>query len=193
MTVQDPGPARGMPPTRSALGWIVEGCTRAAEALMLAMMALITIEVVSRGFFAYSLLLVDEVAGYMLVAILFLGVTYSFRSGSLLRVDFFLHWLSPRSRHWLEGGYLLVAFAFMAIMDYATIRFVLSTFNRDIHAPTLLGTPLYLPQAVMPAGMTLLAVALLAAAIDSLRRAWAGHEDDTGRASGEPGGHGGAV
>ena len=89
---------------------------------MLGMMALIAIEVICRGFFNVSLLIVDEVAGYMLVAIMFLGATASFRSGSLLRVEFVLNRLTPRARLIVEGMFDLVGFGFVAILDYAMIK-----------------------------------------------------------------------
>ena len=160
---------------RSFLSVITEVSARLAELLMLAMMAMITIEIACRSFAGFSLLLVDEVAGYALVAILFLGVTTSFRSGSLLRVEFVFNRLPPRARLWLDGIFDLIGFGFVAILDYAMIKFVLSTFERGMHAPTLLGTPLYIPQSVMPVGTTLLAVALLASAIDKFWRACGGH------------------
>ncbi|WP_421996872.1 TRAP transporter small permease subunit [Reyranella sp.] len=163
---------------RSFLSWIVEASARLAELLMLAMMALITVEIVCRSFLGFSLLLVDEVAGYVLVAILFLGVTTSFRSGSLLRVEFVINNLPARAQLWLDAAFDLIGFAFVAILDYALINFVRSTFERDMHAPTLLGTPLYIPQAVMPVGATLLAVALLASTVDKARRAWTGRIPD---------------
>lgn len=159
---------------RSFLSWVVEASARLAELLMLAMMAMITVEIACRSFAGFSLLLVDEVAGYLLVAILFLGVTTSFRSGSLLRVEFIINRLPARARLWLDGTFDLIGFGFVAILDYAMIKFVLSTFERDMHAPTLLGTPLYIPQSVMPVGTTLLAVALLASTIDKFWRACTG-------------------
>lgn len=77
-----------------------------------------------------------------------------------------------RARLAAEGLFDLVGFGFVSILDYAMINYVLSTFQRGMRAPTLLATPLYLPQAVMPIGVTLLAFALLASAADKLGRAW---------------------
>ncbi|MFZ5781980.1 MAG: TRAP transporter small permease subunit [Pseudomonadota bacterium] len=160
---------------RTVLSRIIEASTRLAELLMLSMMALITVEIVCRSFLGFSLLLVDEVAGYMLVAVLFLGITTSFRSGSLLRVEFVINRLPPRAQLWLDAVFDLIGFGFVAILDHALINFVLSTFERGMRAPTLLGTPLYIPQSVMPVGATLLAVALLASTIDKTWRACTGH------------------
>jgi TRAP-type C4-dicarboxylate transport system permease small subunit len=158
--------------SRSVLSWVTEVSARLAELLMLVMMALITGEIICRSFAGFSLMLVDEVAGYMLVAILFLGMTVSFESGSLLRVDFIMNRLSAKAQLWLDAVFDLIGFGFVAILDYALINFVLSTFERGMHAPTLLATPLYIPQLVMPVGATLLALALLASAIEKFQRAW---------------------
>lgn len=166
--------------SRSFLFWITEVSTRLAELLMLTMMVLITGEIVCRSFLGFSLLRVDEVAGYMLVAILFLGITISFRSGSLLRVDFILDRLPAKARLWLDAVFDLMGFCFVATLAFAMVNFVMSTFERGMVAPTLLATPLYIPQSVMPLGATLLAVALLASAIEKFWRAFTGRVDMDG-------------
>jgi len=136
------------------------------------------VEVVCRSFLNLSLHFADEVAGYLLVAILFLGVTISFRSGTLLRVEFLLQRLPRRWRLRLEMLFLLIAFLFVLVLDYALIKYVLSTHARGMQAPTLLATPLYIPQAVMPIGVTLLAIALLGSAVEKLCAALDGRDAD---------------
>lgn len=159
---------------RSVLSWITEVSARLAELLMLAMMALISVEIVCRSFMGFSLQLVDEIAGYLLVGILFLGVTVSFRNGNLLRVDFIMSRLPSKAQLWTDAIFDLIAFGFVVILDFAMINFVLSTFERGMQAPTLLSTPLYIPQSVMPVGATLLALALLASTIEKFWRACTG-------------------
>lgn len=162
---------------RKGFARVTEVSALLAELLMLVLMVLVVVEIVCRGFLGFSLLFVDEVAGYFLVAILFLGVSVSFRSGSLLRVEFILQNLPQAWRQWLEVVYHLIAFAVVVIIDYALIKLVLSTYSREMHAPTLLATPLYIPQLVMPIGTTLLAIAVLAAGIEKLFAAAAGRDE----------------
>ena len=62
------------------------------------MMALITADVIARNVFKRSLLISDEVSGYLLVVMTFFGIAYSLRSGSLLRIEFILFALPKRLR-----------------------------------------------------------------------------------------------
>ena len=62
------------------------------------MMALITADVIARNVFRKSLLISDEVSGYLLVVMTFFGIAYSLRSGSLLRIEFILFALPKRLR-----------------------------------------------------------------------------------------------
>ncbi|MEC9435326.1 MAG: TRAP transporter small permease [Pseudomonadota bacterium] len=188
-----PGPGGGaapgrLPQDRSPLGLLTGAGHALAGVAMLAMMAMIAAEVICRGFLGFSLLLVDEVGGYLLVAILFLGAADAFRTGSLLRVDYVFAALSGRPRLALSLAFNIGSLVFAVLLDRALIRQVESAWDRGTQAPTLLATPLWLPQIVMPLGASLLVLALLGAVIaDAMALAGRGPGSEATHRNGEGG------
>ncbi len=144
------------------IDWILRGDQLACEIVMIAMMLMITVEVVCRTFFNYSLQFSDEISSYLLVAVTFLGIGISLKEGSLFRVDFLYARFSARLKSLLEFFFSLLSLAFVLLVEYQILRFLMSSIKRGITAPTLLGTPLYLPQLVMPVGLTFVILILLA-------------------------------
>ena len=55
----------------------------------------------------------------------------------------------------------LLSLAFILLVEYQILRFLMSSIKRSITAPTLLATPLYLPQIVMPVGLTFVILVIL--------------------------------
>jgi TRAP-type C4-dicarboxylate transport system permease small subunit len=79
------------------LGTVVDGLLRAgavaAEIMLALLVVMVTVEILMRNLFTVSFGIVDELMGYFLVAIVFLGLGQSIREGALLRVDVFLNLL----------------------------------------------------------------------------------------------------
>lgn len=154
---------------RAADGLI--GAGRAgAELCLIAMMVLITLEVICRSFLGFSLTIVDETCGYLVVALLFLGAAYSLREQALLRVEFIITALPLRLRAWVELFFDMAALGFALVILYQLARVTVSSWERGMVAPTLMETPIYLPQLVMPVGSLLLVLGLAAEIARDLRR-----------------------
>lgn len=149
-------------PWRRAVGRLVEFSRTFCEFLIVAMMLLITIEVVARSFFRFSLQMVDEVSVYLLVAVTFLAVNVSLHEKALFRVAFLHDRLAARLQSILQLLFNVLSLGFAIIMEYQLIRLVISSYSRNNVAPTLLATPIYLPQLIMPIGMALMLVILVA-------------------------------
>jgi TRAP-type C4-dicarboxylate transport system permease small subunit len=152
------------------------------EIVLVGMMVLITLEVIFRDFFNFSFQFTDEVSGYLLVAITFLSISVSLRDGALFRVEFLYHRLVPRSRHLAQFLFDLLSLAFGVILDYQLFRHVMSTWERNMVAPTLLATPLYIPQIVMPVGVSLMILVLLGEIGQDVKVLFAGGSRKGGRA-----------
>jgi len=148
-------------PFLRGMGWLMGVDRLACEIVMVAMVLLITVEVVCRNLLNLSLQFADEVSGYLLVAVTFLGIGISLQEGSLFRVDFLYARFSARLKALLEFLFALLSLAFILLTQYQILRFLVSSFEREVTAPTLLGTPLYLPQLVMPVGLTFVILVLL--------------------------------
>ena len=134
---------------------------RIAQLATVAMMGLITCDVIARNLFHTSLLISDEVSGYLLVMMTFFGISYSLRSGSLLRIEFLLFALPKRLRGIIDVVFDLVALVVCCVLLRSMIRFTWITWEREAVAPTLIETPLWIPQLAMPLGMLILVIAFL--------------------------------
>lgn len=133
----------------------------ASVLVVIAMMSLITLDVGLRNILNISLQSADELSGYLLVALSFFGVGYSLRTGALLRVEFILFSLPPRLKAALGVLYDVLSLGVMLILTYYLYRVTLSSYNRGMVAPTLLETPIWIPQVAMPVGSLILVVALI--------------------------------
>jgi TRAP-type C4-dicarboxylate transport system permease small subunit len=139
------------------------------ELLVLAMMLVVAIDVFMRAAFQFSLQVSEEIAGYLLVALVFSSLSIVAKEGALLRVDFLFLLLSERTRRTLDRIYALLGLGFVAIWTYQLGRLVWSSYNREMVSNTVLATPLWVPQVIMPVGGAFLLAVLVAIAWGRLR------------------------
>jgi TRAP-type C4-dicarboxylate transport system permease small subunit len=151
---------------------------RVCELLLVGMVVLIATEVLARQLFQHSLQLTDEVAGYLLVAVAFLGMGVSLHDKALFRVEFVQARLAGRPQRLLQIGFDLVALGVGIVLEHQLIRLVVSSYTRGFREATLLATPLYLPQIVMPVGVGLMIAVLLAQIAVGLRDLVGGGAND---------------
>lgn len=147
--------------TKAVADFLIKLGLYVSALVIVAMMSLIAADVASRNILNLSLLVVDEVSGYLLVALSFFGVGYSLRTGALLRVEFILFSLPPRLKAALGVLYDVLSLGVMLILTYYLYRVTVSSFDRGMVAPTLLETPVWIPQVAMPVGSLILVVALV--------------------------------
>lgn len=132
-----------------------------AAALLVAMALLINVEVLGRYFFSFSTLISDEYSGYFFTWITMLCLLYALRSGRMLSVETLVQRLSPRPRQVLEvlgAGIGVFVCAVMADATWGTLSLSWLFDSRSIQPSQ---TPLWIPQAVMPAGFALLGLGYL--------------------------------
>lgn len=139
---------------------VERACRIACEATLLAMVALISAEVVARLFNA-SLLIVDEIGGYLLSVLTFLSMPVALVGGAYHHVDYFQHGLGRRSRIAVAMLFLLLSLGFALVLEWQLWRLVTRSFAANVVAPTVLGTPLWIPQSAMLIGTAALIFSLL--------------------------------
>lgn len=144
---------------------LVEGLIRVqrllSELIVLLMALSIAAEVVCRGLFGFSLMIVEETGGYLLAALVFLGMGIALHDRVLFRVEFLIHALPERTRQSLQLLFDLLSLAFMLILGWQLLRLVMQSYERGVQAATTLATPLYLPQMLMVAGAVSVILVLL--------------------------------
>jgi len=128
----------------------------------LLMMALVTVEVLSRNLFNVSTLIADEMGSYLLVALTFLGLAPTLRDGGFIRVDVYRDRTRGGARTVLDTVILLLAAAYTALLAWYLWGLAANSYRLGTTSIQVARTPLWIPQSVMAIGGTLLLVELLA-------------------------------
>lgn len=156
------------------MGWIWRGLDRLAHGLSLAgavasaagillIAGIILLEIGLRTFFATSTFMSDELVGYLVAALGFLPLGYTFRAGGLLRVNVLIDPLRRFRipRRMLE---LLCVLATLAVMSLLIRYFYINVerqFLRGYTSGTMSGIPQWIPTGAMLAGLVIFWVEVL--------------------------------
>jgi TRAP-type C4-dicarboxylate transport system permease small subunit len=145
-------------------------------AAVVAMTALVTVEVLSRDLFNRSTLVADEMSGYLLVALTFLGLAPTLRGGGFIRIDTYHARLRGGGRVALDLAIHLLALGYAVLLDWYLWRLTLDAWRLGTTSIQISRTPLWIPQGCMAVGGLLLVLDLLA----RLAVVLAGESPDTG-------------
>ncbi|MDZ7761827.1 MAG: TRAP transporter small permease [Desulfovermiculus sp.] len=133
-----------------------------SSAAFVFMVGLIVLEVILRSFFGKSTLIASEYSGYLLAAMIYLGLGFSFREGAHIRITFLQNRMPPLAYHWMDIFCHLAA-AFLCVLSTLFLfDTVLTSYERGLQAYTVAETPLYIPQAVVLLGLFLFSLQVLA-------------------------------
>lgn len=141
---------------------LFEGIALKLSALfLLAMVALINIEIFGRYLLNYSTRISDEYNGYFYAAIVLLGGVHLLRSDRYLMMTSVLDSLSERARNAIYIlaaliGLILCAVCLMSVFSLTKLSYLFGTQSTQ---PS--GTLLFYPQLAMPIGYALLCAAYL--------------------------------
>ncbi len=138
------------------LGWVGEGCLWLAGLALAAMAVVIGAEVVARSVFHYSFEVVDELGGYLLVALSFLSLAPALRAGAFHRVEAVQQRLSARAKQISGIVFVALSLAFGLIMSFTIGRYIWRTFSQGEVASTSWQTPLWIPMFPMLVGIVAL-------------------------------------
>jgi TRAP-type C4-dicarboxylate transport system permease small subunit len=128
----------------------------------LAIALLVSYDVTMRYFFNRPQLFVDEVASFLQVLLIFGGAAFTFRTGGHVRVDLLTAHVRPAVRAWLRAVTLLLGIVLLAIVIWVTTQSAVTAHGYGRVSAVML-YPLWLPMACIPAGLALMALAMLAA------------------------------
>ncbi len=164
-----PGTARSFEPVLPE-GPVEFLCRMLCRLALAALIVIIDLELVTRNLFNFSFYLSDEYGGYLLVVLTFLSLPLCISHGSFHRVTFLLDRLPGRLREGVLLGFDLLALVFSLAVLWEVSVLVASSANLETTAPTLLMTPLWIPQLVMPIGMAATSFTLARAILRRLGR-----------------------
>lgn len=154
----------GKPPKlEAACLWLTCAC-------LVAMLVMILVEVIARSIFNFSFEVIDEVGGYLTVAVSFLALAPALARKAFHNVALVQSRLAARAQAAWQAFFHLLALAFGLTVTVAMVRFVYRSWQQGDTASTVMRTPLWIPQSVMVIGMAVLCLLLAAELVAALRR-----------------------
>jgi TRAP-type C4-dicarboxylate transport system permease small subunit len=165
--------ASGAPSRHGAVdrwvGRLAQACGVLAALAVIAILVIVCTETVLRQFQA-SLLVTDEIAGYLNAAAIFLGLAWTLREGGFIRVEILYDRAVGRFKQALRWLIVLTATVFSALTLWVCTRQVIYAFDNDTRAVSVIETPEWIPQSAMVLGLAVLLLQLLAWIVDRVRR-----------------------
>ena len=150
------------------IGWTSRAAALLAGLGVLGMAGLVTFDVLMRYFFDRPQLFVDELASFLLVFVVFAGLAYTFRAGGHVRVDLVTLSLPRPVRAWLRVVTLALGLVFLGAVIWVTALSSVGSYRYGRVSAVML-YPLWVPMLLIPAGLLLMAVAMLVAFVRQVR------------------------
>ncbi len=150
--------------------WMEKSCMVLCEVGIVAMAIIVLVEIITRNLFGFSFEMSEELGGYIVVGIAFLSLPVCQVYRSYHHVQFVQERLSPRMRAASHVLFDLLSLGFCLLLVWQLTRFVLQSYRSEDVAMTLLATPLWIPQTLMPLGALAASISLLRTLIGNVRR-----------------------
>jgi TRAP-type C4-dicarboxylate transport system permease small subunit len=134
----------------------------------LAIVLLISYDVLMRYFFDQPQLFVDELASFLEVLIIFGGLAWTFNARGHIRIDLVTPHLPGPVRAWLRVVTLTLGVALLAVVMWVTGQSALTAYRYGRVSSVML-YPLSMPMLFIPAGLGLMSLAMLVTLARQLR------------------------
>ena len=121
-------------------------------ALMLSAL-MVTLDVISRKLFGYTISGSDEISGYVFAASTTWAYSYCLFSRSNIRIDAFYNILKQRPRAYLDILGLLLLLYYIYLLTVNAISVFIDNVEYNSTAQTTLATPLWIPQVFWVSGL----------------------------------------
>jgi TRAP-type C4-dicarboxylate transport system permease small subunit len=152
------------------LGLLERVCQLVCAVAIVALAAIVLTEIVTRNLLNFSFQISDEVGGYIVVGLTFLALPVCQARQAYHHVMFIQNRLPQRAREVLNLGFDFLSLAFCAVLIWQLAWQTVQTWQSGDIAPTLLATPLWMPQAVMPIGCIILGLVLVRGIVRRVQR-----------------------
>ena len=124
------------------------------------MVALVAMEVFTRYVLHDPTMVADEFSAYLLVALSYLGLAYTWRQGGHVRITLLVNNLPARAADWIRLIVLIMIFTFMIGMTHAGFKMVVYAHQINLRSDTWLIFPLVWPQLTVFIGFLTLTLTL---------------------------------
>ncbi len=150
--------------------WMEKSCMVICEIGIVAIAIIVITELITRNVFGFSFEASEELGGYIIVGISFLSLPVCQVYRSYHHVQFVQQRLSPRMRAVSHLVFDFLSLVFAVVLLWQLTRFTMQSYRSGDESPTLLATPLWIPQAIMPIGIAAVTISLLRSAWGNWRR-----------------------
>ena len=120
--------------------------TWAGGALLMASAFLLSVQIVARKLFDFSIVGADELSGYALGISMTWGYAYVLFRRAHLRVDALYNRLPPKACRWLDVISLVVFSFLIGFLTYRAYAVLNETIGRGVKSSTALSVSLWMPQ-----------------------------------------------
>ena len=138
-------------------GWLVFG-----------LMCLVLVEVFNRYVLGSALGIGDEMGGYLMVAITFIGLAYAWKEKAHIRIEVVVSRLSPKLRNSVRLATLTLATAFVPGLLWGSIYLVNYSYDKGSTSQTWLLIPWVWPQSALVIGFSLLFLQMIVTLIRAI-------------------------
>lgn len=146
----------------------VDRVGRAVAWLSLAIVALMSVNVILRYLFSIGSVWAQELEWHLLVPLILFGTSYALRHGEHVRVDIVYGKLSSKQKNLIDFVSALLAIAVSALFIWLSLHYVQQAYVIDEGSPDPGGLPhRFLLKSLLPIGFALLLVQGVACALKS--------------------------
>lgn len=142
---------------------------------LLAMMVVITFDVILRYFFNDPTVWAGEVASFLTIAVVFLGLAQNIRLGDHIRIDAFTNLLSARVRLFLDVFAHAVGIVFAVVLLMSCWARFDSFWTRQTVGDSPIMIPLWIPMLPVLVGAAVFLLAVVAGFVVRLHEFLSGH------------------
>ncbi|MDH4266554.1 MAG: TRAP transporter small permease subunit [Deltaproteobacteria bacterium] len=125
------------------------------------MMILVAVEVFMRYVLYQPLMVADEFSAYLLVALSYLGMAYTWKQGGHVRINLLVNRLPARVSGWIRLMALILVLIFLIGLDQAGYKMIMYALKINLRSETWLTFPLFWPQLTIFIGFLLLTLLLV--------------------------------
>ena len=129
------------------------GAVQISVIAVIAIMLLITLEVILRKWFGTSTKIAHDFSGHLLVALFFWGIAETLRKGKHLRVTIIYDRLTPKVQSILYKINVIFAIALTALLLWASTGFVLNSYEKGSVVGDIVEIPEFIPEMLIPTGL----------------------------------------
>lgn len=117
------------------------------------LMMIVVIDILMRSIARRSILITEEMGGYLLVLIAYLGMAETLKQGRHVKVDFLSKKFPESFRKWLHAILSFLAMIALSVVTWRVVIMVYRSYESKATVPGVFLTPVYIPQSLLIIGL----------------------------------------